>query len=366
MVIKLAVVMNDLAAIYKKERERFEAIFAKIDQEKMGGDLRQLESESLKSDFWSDIKKATEVMQKIDQLKADIRQFSNLEQESSALAELVNLSVEDSKGLDIAAELQNFSKNLDQIEMQLFLSGKLDQASVFLSVHAGQGGVEAMDWAATLLRMYQRFAEKKGWKSILVDETKGEEAGIKSATLEIQGKFAYGLLKKESGTHRLVRLSPFNADNLRQTSFALVEVLPMIEGLTEIEIKDSDLEWDTFRSSGPGGQNVQKVSTAVRVKHIPTGLTVTMQSERSQFQNKENALKILTAKLFQLQETKRLEEEKNLKDWQKTASWGTQIRSYVLHPYKLVKDLRTNHETTAAEEVLDGDLESFIAAEIKL
>ncbi len=173
-------------------------------------------------------------------------------------------------------------------------------------------------------------------------------------------------MKKESGTHRLVRLSPFNADNLRQTSFALVEVLPVVTEKTDIEIKDSDLEWDTFRSSGPGGQNVQKVSTAVRVKHLPTGITVAAQSERSQFQNKENALKILRGKLYHLEEQKKLEEEKSLRDWQKTASWGTQIRSYVLHPYKLVKDLRTNVETSAAEEVLDGNLDQFIEAEIRL
>lgn len=252
------------------------------------------------------------------------------------------------------------------MELKLYLSEKFDTAAAYLSIHAGQGGVEAMDWAVMLSRMYQRYAEKKGWKVSLVDETKGEEAGIKSATFEISGNLAYGLLKKESGTHRLVRLSPFNADNLRQTSFALVEVLPVIEDSAEIEIKDADLEWDTFRSSGPGGQNVQKVSTAVRVKHLPTNITVTAQSERSQFQNKENALKILTAKVYQLEEQKRLEAEEKLKDWQNTASWGTQIRSYVLHPYKLVKDLRTNYETTAAEAVLDGELEGFIAAEIRL
>ena len=305
-------------------------------------------------------------MQKISDLKDEIKRMDDLEQEASTLNELVDLSSEDSKGLDIEGELQKFTKTIDQLELRLFLSDKLDPANCFLSVHAGQGGVEAMDWAAMLLRMYQRFCEKKGWTATLVDETKGEEAGIKSVTLEIKGQLAYGFLKKESGTHRLVRLSPFNADNLRQTSFALVEVLPVIGDTAEVEINEADLEWDTFRSSGPGGQNVQKVSTAVRVKHIPTNIVVTAQSERSQFQNKENALKILKAKVYQLEEQKRLAAEKNLKDWQKTASWGTQIRSYVLHPYKLVKDLRTTFETTSAEEVLDGGLEEFIAAEIRL
>ena len=358
--------MNDLVGPYKVQRERFASIYKNFDQESLRKNLRELEAKSLKSDFWEDIKSASETMQKIDGLKSELKQLSDLEQEATTLGELVALSAQEASGLDIQAELQGFADSLDQLELRLFLSAKFDSSSCFLSIHAGQGGIEAMDWATMLLRMYQRFAEKKGWKITLVDETKGEEAGIKSATLEIQGKYSYGLLKKESGTHRLVRLSPFNADNLRQTSFALVEVLPLTDNSTEIDINEADLEWEAFRSSGPGGQNVQKVSSAVRVKHLPTGITVSAQTERSQFQNKENALKILQAKLFQIEEQKRLEQEQTLKDWQKTASWGTQIRSYVLHPYKLVKDLRTNIETSAAEEVLDGNLDQFIAAEIRL
>lgn len=257
-------------------------------------------------------------------------------------------------------------EKVNLLEKRLFLSGKFDSGNALLSIHAGQGGVEAMDWAEMLSRMYTRFCEKKNWAVSLIDETKGEEAGIKTIVLEIKGRFVYGLLKNESGTHRLVRLSPFNADNLRQTSFALVEVLPIIEDTKEVEIKENDLEVETFRASGPGGQNVQKVSTAVRIKHIPTGLTVACQSERSQYQNKENALKILTAKLFQKQEEERRKSEESLREWEKTASWGTQIRSYVLHPYKMVKDLRTDYETTNAEEVLDGELDNFIDAEIRL
>ncbi len=358
--------MSDLAEQFKVQKERFQAISKNLDRDSLMQRLLEQEALSLKSDLWEDIKSATETMQKISDLKSEIKRIDDLEQEATALNELVCLSSEDSKGLDITGELQKFTKAIDQLELRLFLSDKFDSANCFLSVHAGQGGVEAMDWAVMLLRMYQRFCEKKGWTAVLVDETKGEEAGIKSATLEIKGQLAYGFLKKESGTHRLVRLSPFNADNLRQTSFALVEVLPIIEDKAEIEINEGDLEWDTFRSSGPGGQNVQKVSTAVRVKHLPTNIVVTAQSERSQFQNKENALKILKAKVYQIQEQKRLAEEKKLKGWQNTASWGTQIRSYVLHPYKLVKDLRTDFETNAAEEVLDGGLEEFIAAEIRL
>lgn len=358
--------MNDLKESFKIQKERFAKIHESLDTDLLLQKLRSYEAQSLKSDFWEDIKSATDVMQKISDLKTEIKNITDLEQETTTLEELVNLSAAEAKGLDVDSEFQKYKKSLDNLELKLFLSDKFDDANCFLSIHAGQGGVEAMDWAVMLSRMYQRFAEKKGWKVLLVDETKGEEAGIKSVTLEIRGSLSYGLLKKESGTHRLVRLSPFNADNLRQTSFALVEVLPMIDDTQAVVLNEADLEWDTFRSSGPGGQNVQKVSTAVRVKHLPTNIVVTCQSERSQFQNKENALKILTAKIYQREEEKRLEEEKNLKDWQKTASWGTQIRSYVLHPYKLVKDLRTNVETSAAEEVLDGALDQFIAAEIKL
>lgn len=358
--------MNDLEGSYKIQKERFEQLKQKLNRDTLLQELRPLEASALKNDFWQDITKATETMQKIADLKAEVKQLDELEKQSETLGELVSLSSAESSGLDIANELRLFERNLNQVEVRLFLHEKYDKSSCFLSVHSGQGGVEAMDWAAMILRMYQRYCERKGWKVTLIDETKGEEAGIKSATLEIVGSFTYGLLKKESGTHRLVRLSPFNGDNLRQTSFALVEVLPVIEDSSEIEIKESDLEWDAFRSSGPGGQNVQKVSTAVRVKHLPTGITVTCQTERSQFQNKENALKILKAKVYQIELEKRRAEEKTLKDWQKTASWGTQIRSYVLHPYKLVKDLRTNVETSAAEEVLDGDLDQFIDAEIRI
>lgn len=358
--------MNNQREEFRIQKQRFDQIGQKLDKDSMLIKFRELEAKSLKGDFWEDILGAKVVMQQISDLKQEIATLSELEQQAVVLSELVNLNEKEATGLDIEGELNKFREAVDTLELRLFLSDKFDSASCFLSVHSGQGGVEAMDWAGMILRMYQRFAEKKGWKSILIDETKGEEAGIKSATIEIRGNLVYGLLKKESGTHRLVRLSPFNADNLRQTSFALVEVLPTVQETEAIEIKDSDLQWDSFRSSGPGGQNVQKVSTAVRVKHLPTNITVTAQSERSQFQNKENALKILQAKIYQIQELQKQQEERDLKDWQKTASWGTQIRSYVLHPYKLVKDLRTNVETTAAEDVLEGSLDQFIAAEIRL
>ena len=286
-------------------------------------------------------------MKKLAQLQGELKEIDELET------------------LEAEGKKKELEKLLAELELKIFLSGPRDQVSAIFSIHAGQGGVEAMDWAQMLQRMYIKYFEKRGWDYKLIDETAGEEAGIKSSTLVVEAPYAYGYLRREAGTHRLVRQSPFNADNLRQTSFALVEVLPQVEDLKEIEVKDEDLDWQFFRSSSQGGQNVQKVSTAVRLKHKPTNLVVTAQSERYQAQNRKIALQLLKAKLWVQAESQAKAEKQKLKGGRTKAAWGTQIRSYVLHPYKMIKDLRTSYETSDVEAVLDGDLGEFIAAELK-
>ena len=271
--------------------------------------------------------------------------------------------IEELKQAQAAGNETEFNRLLKKLELKTFLGGKYDRGEAILSLHAGQGGVEAMDWTEMLLRMYLRFIEKKGWQGNLVEEIRGEEAGLKTATVMVSGAYAFGYLKHEVGTHRLVRLSPFNADNLRQTSFSLAGVLPLIEE-KEIEIKEDELEWQFFRASSQGGQNVQKVSSAVRLKHKPSNIVVTAQSERFQEQNRKFALQLLKAKLWEQEEKKKKTEEAKIRGKATQASWGTQIRSYVLHPYHLVKDLRTGYETKDTAAVLDGDLDAFIEAAI--
>jgi peptide chain release factor 2 len=273
--------------------------------------------------------------------------------------------VEELELLAACGEEAQLLRGIEKVELKTFFSGKYDRSDAILAIHAGQGGVEAMDWTQMLQRMYQQYLEKRGWESKIVELTMGEEAGIKSVVMTVKGRFVYGFLKHEAGTHRLVRQSPFNADKLRQTSFALVEVLPQVEEGGEGEIKESDLEWSFTRASSHGGQNVQKVSTAVRLCHRPTGIIVSSQAQRYQEQNRKVALDILRAKLWALAEEKSRDEKQRLKGGRTQASWGTQIRSYVLYPYKMVKDLRTGYKTSLAEAVLDGDLEGFIEAEVR-
>lgn len=331
----------------KELKDRADKLIEKLDVEGKRRKIRELTAESAKPQFWQDHQAAA----------AKMKELANLQKEIEEI-EMLNFLIDEGSQQE-AGEL------LQKLEMFLYLSGPYDQSNVIVSIHAGQGGVEAMDWAEMLFRMYSRFCEKRGWKMEIIDQSMGEEAGIKSVIFTVGGQYAYGYLKGEAGVHRLVRQSPFNADKLRQTSFAQVLVLPEITDTQAVEIKEDDLEWEFYRASSHGGQNVQKVSSAVRLKHKPTGIIVTCQTERYQNQNREYALKILRAKLWQLTEDKRRQEEIELRGEYKTPGWGNQIRSYVLHPYHMVKDLRTNAETSNTEAVLDGDLDLFIEAELR-
>jgi len=281
---------------------------------------------------------------------------------------LVKISTGDEKFTkELEKKFESLQKKFQEEEIKVLFWGKYDSKNAVISVYSGAGGTEAQDWANMLLRMYSRYAENHHLKTRLIDINFGQEAGIKNAVIEIDGKFAYGYLKHENGVHRLVRLSPFNADNLRHTSFALVEVLPEIaeDVEKEIEIKPEDLRIDTFRSSGPGGQNVNMRSTAVRITHLPTNIVVSCQSERSQAQNRERAMKLLYIKIYQRKLQEKKKEKSEIRGELPSAEWGSQIRSYVLHPYKMVKDHRTDVETSDAEGVLDGNLDKFIEAEIR-
>lgn len=309
--------------------------------------IGELNLESQNPEFWQDHDRAGKLMEELSNKVEQVESVEKVEKE-------INENKFD--------EAEN---EINKLEILTFLSGPYDSGPVILSIHSGQGGTEAMDWAQMLLRMYVRFAQKRGWQVEVLDEIRGEEAGIKSATLLVTGKYAYGYLKSEAGTHRLVRQSPFNADHLRQTSFALVEVLPHISNDSKIEIRDDELEWQFFRSSSQGGQNVQKVSTAVRLTHKPTGIIVTAQAQRYQEQNRKAALELLRAKLWVRQQEANKVRNRELKGEYRPAAFGTQIRSYVLHPYKLIKDLRTGVESTRTDDVLAGDLDDFVEEEVK-
>ena len=266
---------------------------------------------------------------------------------------------------DLEKELAELEAEVDRREAQALLSGPYDAEDAILAIHAGAGGTDSQDWAAMLQRMYLRWAESKGYEAEILDTSEGEEAGIKSTTIAVEGDYAYGYLKAEKGVHRLVRLSPFDSAKRRHTSFALVEVLPQVDSDDEVEISPSDLRIDTFRSAGAGGQNVQKNETAVRITHLPTGIVVSCQNERSQMQNKENAMRVLRARLLDLKQRQKAEQMAEIKGEHVSAEWGSQIRSYVLHPYQMVKDHRTDFEVGNAQAVLDGDLDGFIESYLR-
>lgn len=342
-----------ISDLWQRLEKLKEVIKLPLKQEK----IKQLEAEVSDPNLWNDPDNARKITQELSDLKKELESITDLSETLEIL-----------KQVEDESEAAKAEKELAELELMSYLSGDYDSKNALVSIHAGQGGTEAMDWTGMLYRMYLRFCERRGWSTEGIDYTAGEEAGIKSVTFKVVGRYAYGYLKNEAGTHRLVRQSPFNADKLRQTSFALVEVMPELEetDMKDIQIKDEDLDWQFIHAGGHGGQNVNKVATAVRLTHIPSGIVITASTERFQEQNRKIALDLLRGKLWLRQQEIAKGLKKELKGDYRPASWGTQIRSYVLHPYKMVKDLRTEVETGNTEAVLNGEIDEFIDEELKL
>jgi peptide chain release factor 2 len=329
-------------------------------------EIGKLEEESSQPDFWQDQANAQAIMRQLAEKTRTVQRWRGLEKKLADISELIAISDNDDPILaELDTELDGLASQIDEYEFQLAFSGEYDARNAILAIHAGAGGTESQDWAEMLMRMYLRWAERRGFETEILDTSPGDEAGIKRVIIAVKGDYAAGYLKSEHGVHRLVRLSPFDSDHARHTSFALVEVMPEAESDVEVNIKSEDIKIETFRSSGPGGQHMQKTSSAVRITHLTSGIVVSCQSERSQHMNKDFAFKILRARLLELELKKREEEKARLKGKRIEAGWGNQIRSYVLHPYRMVKDHRTDYETSNTEAVLDGELDGFIDAYLR-
>ncbi len=345
-------------------KQKLEELVSHLDLESRQKDLASLQIESENPNLWDDREHAQTVLKKINDLQDEVNSWKNLTAKINDTLELLQIG-DEAIAEELEESVETLEKEIERKEIDVLLSGKYDQGNAILAIHAGAGGTEAHDWASMLQRMFLRWAEDHKYVTDIVDFTPGEEAGTKSVTITITGKFAYGYLKSEKGTHRLVRLSPFDSAHRRHTSFAMVEVLPEASDDDSIIINPEDVRIDVFKSSGAGGQNVQKNSTAVRLLHVPTGIIVTCQNERSQTQNRENAMRVLKSRLLEIKHEEHEKEIGALRGEYVKAEWGSQIRSYVLHPYQMVKDHRTEYEMGNTQAVLDGEIDNFIEAYLK-
>lgn len=336
-----------------------------FDLEEKKNRIKELEEEQTKENFWQNVDRANEVNKELSNLKKELNLYSDLNKQINEGLELLNCDVDNDTILLISEELSTLSSKINDLETAVTLSGEFDSLNAYLEIHPGAGGTESCDWASMLERMYQRFCEKYNYKWEIIDEQKGEEAGIKSVTLKINGDYAYGYLKNETGVHRLVRISPFDAGARRHTSFASVSIMPEIKKEINIEIKENDLKIDVYHSSGAGGQSVNTSNSAVRITHIPTKTVVTCQNERSQLNNKEQAMKMLKNKLYMIELEKERQKTNELKGESSSINFGSQIRSYILEPYKMVKDHRTNYQSNEPEKILDGNIMDMLVYNLK-
>ncbi|MDH7511797.1 MAG: peptide chain release factor 2 [Clostridiales bacterium] len=358
---------SELQDKIKEQLLKFEELRVFFDLERKTSEIEAINTELSSPGTWKDKKKSLSLQQKKKKLDRDLKFFSFLKEKKDEVEVLADLASEgENVGDDLSRAVDSFQEKLDDAELQVLFYKEDDLRNALLTIHPGAGGTESQDWAQMLLRMYLRYAERKGFKVEILDYLPGEEAGLKSVTVRVEGDYAYGFLSQESGVHRLVRISPFDANKRRHTSFAAVFVFPEVEEDIEVEINPEDLRVDTYRASGRGGQHVNVTDSAVRITHVPTGIVVQCQSERSQHKNKASAMKVLRARLYELEKQKQLEKFEKMEESKSDIAWGNQIRSYVLHPYRLVKDLRTKAETGEVDKILDGELDEFIKAHLVL